>query len=85
MLRYDARCNCNSQSDQRPALVLAGDSDPVCKPEASKRVQREIPGAQLAPAKHMGLMELHTHFAEIVSKFSFLCFPPISANSHINN
>jgi hypothetical protein len=57
----------------------------VCKLEASKRVQREIPGAQLAPAKHMGLMELHTHFAEIVSKFSFLCFPPISANSHINN
>jgi pimeloyl-ACP methyl ester carboxylesterase len=52
---------------------VAGDKDPVCTPEASKRMQRDIPGAQiaqLAPAKHMGLIEHHTQFAKIVSEFA---------------
>jgi len=58
-----------------PALVVAGDRDSVCKPEASKRMHQEIPGAtltHLAPAKHMGLIEHHTRFAEIVRTFSSL-------------
>ena len=71
MLRYDATAVLKTINV--PALVLAGDRDPVCTPEASERMQRDIPGAQmarLAPAKHMGLIEHHTHFAKIVSQFS---------------
>jgi pimeloyl-ACP methyl ester carboxylesterase len=81
MLRYDATATLRAINV--PALVLAGDRDPVCKPEASERMEREIPGAELAklaPAKHMGLIEHHTRFAEIVSKFSSLCFQPIQSN-----
>jgi pimeloyl-ACP methyl ester carboxylesterase len=61
-----------------PALVVAGDRDSVCKPEASNRMHQEIAGAtltHLAPAKHMGLIEHHTRFAEIVRTFSSLCLP----------
>jgi pimeloyl-ACP methyl ester carboxylesterase len=56
-----------------PTLVLAGDKDSVCKPDASERMQRDIPDAQLthlAPAKHMGLIEHHTRFARIVRTFA---------------
>jgi pimeloyl-ACP methyl ester carboxylesterase len=77
MLRYDATAALKSINI--PALVLAGDRDPVCTPEASERMQRDIPGAQLAqlaPAKHMGLIEHHTHFAKIVSQFSASCLEP---------
>ena len=82
MLRYDA--SGTLKAINVPALVLAGDRDPVCKPEASERMGREIPDAQLAklaPAKHMGLIEHHTRFAEIVSNFSSLCCQPIASNS----
>jgi pimeloyl-ACP methyl ester carboxylesterase len=75
MLRYDATASLKDINV--PALVLAGDRDPVCKPEASERMQRDIPGAQLTklvPARHMGLIEHHTHFAEILRKFSSLSF-----------
>ena len=74
MLRYDATATLKAINV--PALVVAGDRDSVCKPEASERMQRDIPGAQLtqlAPAKHMGLIEHHTKFAEIVSKFFSVC------------
>jgi pimeloyl-ACP methyl ester carboxylesterase len=57
---------------------VAGDRDSVCKPEASKRMQRDIPGAQLThlePAKHMGLIEHHACFAQIVKTFASLCLP----------
>src|SRR4029077_9553748 len=67
VLRYEATATLKANSV--PALILAGNRDPVCKPEASKRMRREIPAgqwAQLAPAKHMGLIEHHTKFAEIV-------------------
>jgi pimeloyl-ACP methyl ester carboxylesterase len=82
MLRYDATAALKSINI--PALVLAGDRDPVCTPEASERMQRDIPGAQmarLAPAKHMGLIEHHTHFAKIVSQFSASCLEPNSPHS----
>ena len=74
MLRYDA--SAALEAINVPALVLAGDRDPVCTPEASERIQRDLPGAQtahLAPAKHMGLIEHHAHFAKIVSQFSGSC------------
>jgi pimeloyl-ACP methyl ester carboxylesterase len=79
MLHYDATAALKSING--PALVLAGDRDPVCTLEASERMQRDIPGAQmslLAPAKHMGLIEHHTIFAKIVSQFSESCLPPNS-------
>jgi pimeloyl-ACP methyl ester carboxylesterase len=82
MLRYDATVALKAINV--PALVLAGDRDPVCAPEASERMQRDIPGAQmahLAPAKHMGLIEHHTHFAKIVSQFSASCLQPNSPHS----
>ena len=73
MLRYDATAVLRGINV--PALVLARDRDSLCKPEASKRMHRAIPGAQLthlAPANHMGLIEHHTRFAEIVRTFAFL-------------
>lgn len=84
MLRYDATETLKTITV--PALVLAGDKDSVCKPEASQRMQREIPHAQLAeltPAKHMGLIEHHTHFAKVIRKFSSLCFGGVASNSPV--
>jgi pimeloyl-ACP methyl ester carboxylesterase len=74
MLEYDATTVLKDINV--PALVLAGDRDSVCKPEASERMKRDIPDAQLthlAPAKHMGLIEHHTRFARIVRTFASLC------------
>jgi pimeloyl-ACP methyl ester carboxylesterase len=85
MLRYDATATLKSINV--PAMVVAGDRDPVCKPEAGERMKRDIPGAQLAklaPAKHMGLIEHHRHFAEIVGKFASVCFQTTSPNSHFD-
>ena len=76
MLRYDATATL--KDIKVPALVVVGDRDSVCKPEAGERMHRDIPGAQLAqlaPAKHMGLIEHHTRFAEIVRTFASLCLP----------
>jgi pimeloyl-ACP methyl ester carboxylesterase len=74
MLRYDATATLKAITV--PTLVIAGDHDPVCKPEASQRMARDIAGAQLAllkPAKHMGLIEHHTKFARYVSHFALGC------------
>jgi pimeloyl-ACP methyl ester carboxylesterase len=79
MLRYDATATLKAINV--PALVLSGDRDPVCKPEASERMQRDIPDAQLTQlvlAKHMGLIEHHTRFAEILRTFCSLCFQSAS-------
>ena len=67
-----------------PTLVVAGDRDPVCKPEASQRMHREIAGSQLAllkSAKHMGLIEHHNDFAGHVSHFALGCLSPGSLSS----
>jgi len=80
MLRYHATAALKAING--PVLVLAGDRELVCTPKASERMRWDIPGAQmslLAPAKHMGLIEHHTHFAKIVSQFSESCLPPNSA------
>jgi pimeloyl-ACP methyl ester carboxylesterase len=85
MLRYDATATLKAINV--PAMVLAGDRDPVCKPEASERMQRDIPGARLAKlahAKHMGLIEHHRHFAEIAGKFASACFQTASPNPHFS-
>jgi pimeloyl-ACP methyl ester carboxylesterase len=82
MLRYDATAVLKVING--PVLVLAGDRDPVCTPEASERMRWDIPEAQmslLAPAKHMGLMEHHTTFAKIVGQFAESCLQPNSPHS----
>ena len=83
MLRYDATQTLPAV--RVPTLIVAGDRDPVCKPEASRRMHEEIRGSQLLPlmhAKHMGLLEQHSFFAQQVSEFAFKCFrtpPPRTA------
>jgi pimeloyl-ACP methyl ester carboxylesterase len=77
MLRYDATATL--KTIPVPALVIAGDRDPVCKPEASDRMRQDIAGSQRAvlnPAKHMGLIEHHKRFAEVVSQFARACLQP---------
>jgi pimeloyl-ACP methyl ester carboxylesterase len=82
MLQYDATATLKVIGV--PTLVVAGDRDPVCKPEASQRMHREIAGSQLAllkPAKHMGLIEHHNDFAGRVSHFALACLSPGSLRS----
>jgi alpha/beta hydrolase fold len=77
MLRYDATAAL--KAIKVPALVVAGNRDPVCTLEASERMQRDIPGAQmvrLAPAKHMVLIEHHAQFAKVANQFSASCLQP---------
>jgi pimeloyl-ACP methyl ester carboxylesterase len=77
MLRYDA--SATLRTVRVPTLVVVGDRDPVCKPEASERMHQAIAGSQLAvlsPAKHMGLIEHHGAFAERVSQFTRACLEP---------
>jgi pimeloyl-ACP methyl ester carboxylesterase len=77
MLRYDATATLKTM--MVPTLVIAGDHDPVCKPEASRRMRYDIAASDLAmlkPAKHMGLLEHHQHFAKHVSQFALVCLSP---------
>jgi len=77
MLRYDAAATLGTVPV--PTLVVAGDRDPVCRPEASERMHQAIGGSQLAvlsPAKHMGLVEHHGTFADRVSRFARACLEP---------
>lgn len=75
MLRYDATQTLKAVAV--PALIVAGDRDPVCKPEASRRMHEEIRGSELlplVPARHMGLIEHHRSFARCVAEFAANCF-----------
>jgi pimeloyl-ACP methyl ester carboxylesterase len=77
MLRYDATPTLKTVPV--PTLVIAGDRDPVCKPEASERLGQDIAGSQrvvLSPAKHMGLIEHRRRFAAAVSQFAQACLQP---------
>ena len=75
MLRYDATDTLRTIGV--PTLVITGDHDSVCKPEASERMRAEIPGAEelvtLSPAKHEGLIEHHENFADAVRGFVGRC------------
>lgn len=70
MMRYDAtavlpRINI-------PTLVVAGNQDSTTKPEASAQIRSGVPHARLmtlAPAKHLGLIEHHTKYADAVREF----------------
>ena len=72
MMRYDATQTLARISV--PTLIVAGDRDSVTKPEASERIRSGIPRARLitlAPAKHLGLIEHHTRYAEVVREFAY--------------
>ena len=78
MLGYDASATL-SKIDV-PVLIVVGDRDPVCKPEASEHMARTIPGAilePLSPAKHMGLIEHHAALATLVREFAGSVFAAV--------
>lgn len=71
MMRYDATGTLPAISV--PTLIVPGDRDGTCTPEASDRMHRDIPGSELvplAPAKHMGLIEHNRRFADLVGAFA---------------
>ena len=71
MMRYDATETLRSIAI--PVLVVTGDKDPVCKPEASERMRGHMPAADLLglePAKHQALIEHHDQLAAAVLRFA---------------
>jgi pimeloyl-ACP methyl ester carboxylesterase len=75
LLHYDATETL--KTIDIPTLVVPGDQDPICRPEASQRIHQDVRATQLAPlapAKHLGLIEYHEQFAEIVRIFALACF-----------
>ncbi len=71
MIHYDATTTL--PTIPVPTLVVPGDRDPVCLPTASEHMSREVPAAQLTPltpAKHMGLLEHHQDFVNLVRTFA---------------
>jgi pimeloyl-ACP methyl ester carboxylesterase len=75
LLHYDATETLKNINI--PTLIVSGDHDPVCRPEASQRIHQDVPTAQLvplAPAKHLGLIEHHEQFTKLVEDFAQACF-----------
>jgi pimeloyl-ACP methyl ester carboxylesterase len=59
-----------------PTLVVVGDQDTTTLPSAGLYISKNVPNAQLAtlsPAKHLGLIEHHARFDELVSGFAESC------------
>ena len=72
MMRYNALQTLARISV--PVLVVAGDGDPVTKPEATERIHSSVPRARLvtlAPAKDLGLIEHDKKYAEVVREFAY--------------
>lgn len=70
MFRYDATEVLGAI--HVPVLVVAGDQDKTCRPEASTRMSRAISQAALVtlqPARHCGLFEYHEQFNKAVHEF----------------
>ena len=79
MLQYDATATL--RTIPIPTVVVPGDRDPVCLPEASERIHQEVKLAQLTPltpAKHMGLLEHNERFVEHVKEFAHTCLQTLS-------
>jgi pimeloyl-ACP methyl ester carboxylesterase len=59
-----------------PTLVVVGDQDATTIPEAGRYISENIPDARLetlSPAKHLGLIERHERFHELVADFAEAC------------
>jgi len=70
MFRYDATATLSRITV--PALVIAGDNDRSCTPEASRFMAERLPNAELVVlpnAKHCGLFEWHVPFHEALVSF----------------
>jgi hypothetical protein len=84
-LRYDATATVKTIGI--PTLVVAANGDPVCKPEASERIHRDVPTAELTalnPAKHLGFMEHHTLFTALVTDCTTTGLRPALAEETAN-
>lgn len=76
MFRYDATATL--ATIPVPTLVVTGERDETCKPEASVFMSRSIPGAKLvtlAEAKHGGVFEFHARFDMELAEFVSACQP----------
>jgi pimeloyl-ACP methyl ester carboxylesterase len=59
-----------------PTLVVVGDQDTTTLLEAGQYISEHVPNARLAtlsPAKHLGLIEHHAQFDELVAGFADSC------------
>jgi len=76
MLNYDATTTLGAIDV--PVLVVAGDRDTTTTPEASERIDRDVPRSRLfrlSPARHMGLIEHNEQFDRLVGEFAESCSP----------
>ncbi len=74
MIRYDATAVLPTIAV--PTLVVVGDQDTTTLPEAGEYIRRSVPGGQLAtlsPARHLGLIEHHARFDELVIGYAEEC------------
>lgn len=74
MLRYDARDVLPAL--KVPALLVAGDKDPVCHPAASQRIRNTVPTGEflmLGPARHLAPVEHHGKLHEAIATFAARC------------
>ena len=81
MFRYDATSVLGSIPI--PTLILAGDKDSTCIPDASRYMAEHIRNAELIvlqDAKHCGLFEHHEQFHEAIVGFLAAHPAPIMAN-----
>lgn len=59
-----------------PTLVVVGDQDTTTTPEAGAFIVKHVPEAKLVmltPARHMGLLEHHERFDQVVAEFAGKC------------
>ena len=71
MLRFDESATLDGV--RVPVLVISGDRDPMCRPDASDIIAGKLSEAkqvELKPASHMGFLEQHERWAEAVDSFS---------------
>ena len=76
MLAYDA--SATLKTIDAPVLVVPGDLDGTCTPEASTWMDKDLPKSKLealTPAKHMGLLEHKDRFSKLVGEFVSSCTP----------
>ncbi|MFO0952135.1 MAG: hypothetical protein U0835_13495 [Isosphaeraceae bacterium] len=74
MLGYDATAAL--AAIPVPTLVVVGDRDTTTLPEAGQFISRSVPNARLetlSPARHLGLIERHARFDELVAGFAESC------------
>ena len=74
MMTYDATATL--PTILVPVLAVVGDRDTVTTPEAGQFITRSVPRADLAtlaPARHMGLIEHHGRFDQLVAEFAASC------------